>query len=137
MKAISVRQPWADAIMFHGKDVENRTRLTKHRGLIAIHASQAEDTEAYRDPLIRDLQLGKPARGAVLGVVNLVDAHHGRQNHVDGMCSRWATLGAVHLGLEKPRPLRHPVACRGQLQVGWDLPPDVEAEVLRQLGGIP
>lgn len=138
MKAITVRQPWADAIVFHGKDVENRTRLTKHRGLLAIHAGRVEDREAYSDPLIRDLPLGQVRRGVVLGVVELVDAHHGRQAHPDGdMCSPWAYVGAAHLVMKNPRPLQHPVIATGRLQLGWDLPADIAAEVLRQIGGTP
>ena len=38
-KAITVQQPWASAIAFAGKDVENRTRQTHYRGPIAIHAA--------------------------------------------------------------------------------------------------
>jgi len=38
-KAISIKQPWASAIAFAGKDIENRTWRTRYRGPIAIHAS--------------------------------------------------------------------------------------------------
>lgn len=31
-KALSVRQPWASAIVFAGKDVENRSLRTHYRG---------------------------------------------------------------------------------------------------------
>lgn len=37
-KAVSVRQPWANAIML-GKDVENRSRYFSHRGPLLIHTS--------------------------------------------------------------------------------------------------
>ena len=38
--AISLRQPWAGAVAFLGKDVENRSRWPfKYRGPIIIHAS--------------------------------------------------------------------------------------------------
>ena len=40
--ALSVRQPWAWALLFGGKDVENRTWSTRHRGRIWIHASKRE-----------------------------------------------------------------------------------------------
>lgn len=39
MKCLSVRQPWAWAIINGGKDVENRNWPTKFRGELAIHAS--------------------------------------------------------------------------------------------------
>lgn len=38
MKALSIRQPWAWAIVHCGKDVENRTWYTGYRGEVLIHA---------------------------------------------------------------------------------------------------
>jgi hypothetical protein len=38
-KALSIRQPWAWAIVNAGKDIENRTRRFNYRGPICIHAS--------------------------------------------------------------------------------------------------
>ena len=43
--ALSVRQPWAWALLFGGKDVENRTWSTRCRGRIWIHASKREIAE--------------------------------------------------------------------------------------------
>lgn len=37
-KGLSIVQPWATAIAFGGKDVENRTWQTHYRGPVAIHA---------------------------------------------------------------------------------------------------
>lgn len=39
--ALSIRQPWADAILYAGKDVENRTWPTRYRGPVLIHAAKA------------------------------------------------------------------------------------------------
>ena len=33
----------------------------------------------------------------------------------------------------KLRRLRHPVYCRGSQTIGWTVPPNVEAEVLKQI----
>jgi len=88
LRAITVRQPWAWAIIHGGKDVENRTRniAGAYRGPVAIHAASADATDApdslwmkhatfYR----RSLDLGPDdiwsVRGAVIGVVDLVDVH--------------------------------------------------------------
>lgn len=38
-KGFSVKQPFAAAILFAGKDVENRSKRTQYRGPVAIHAS--------------------------------------------------------------------------------------------------
>lgn len=47
MMVLSIRQPWAYAILHLGKDVENRTWRTKnYRGPFYIHASQKVDKEA-------------------------------------------------------------------------------------------
>ena len=40
MKVLSVRQPWAWAIIHGGKDVENRNWYTSFRGTLAIHAER-------------------------------------------------------------------------------------------------
>jgi len=45
MKAISLQQPWAWAILHAGKDVENRRWNTRYRGPIAIHASAKPQTD--------------------------------------------------------------------------------------------
>lgn len=44
-KALSVRQPWASAIAFTDKDVENREWKTTYRGPIAIHAGLHGDPD--------------------------------------------------------------------------------------------
>lgn len=43
--ALSVQQPWASAIVFAGKDVENRIWRTHFRGPVAIHATATADDE--------------------------------------------------------------------------------------------
>ncbi len=41
-RALSIRQPWAWAILNAGKDIENRPRRFHYRGPICIHASLYE-----------------------------------------------------------------------------------------------
>lgn len=84
-KALSVRQPWAWAIIHAGKDIENRSwQAVNHglaqRGRVAIHASagmtQAEYLEAasfmwtigVACPAAREL-----ARGGIIGSVEILD----------------------------------------------------------------
>jgi hypothetical protein len=40
-RALSIRQPWAWAILNAGKDIENRSWRTHYRGRICIHAGSA------------------------------------------------------------------------------------------------
>ena len=55
MKAITVRQPWAWAIMHDGKDVENRSRniAGTYRGPVVIHAGLTDDDDAALDEYLR------------------------------------------------------------------------------------
>ena len=46
MKAITIKQPWAWAIIFAGKDIENRTWHTHDRGPLLIHAGAAYQANA-------------------------------------------------------------------------------------------
>src|SRR3954470_3027657 len=43
MKCLTVRQPWAYLIIAGIKRIENRSRATKFRGRLAIHAAQKLD----------------------------------------------------------------------------------------------
>jgi len=47
IKALSIRQPWAWAIVHAGKDTENRDWPTKYRGPVAIHASKGMGKDEY------------------------------------------------------------------------------------------
>lgn len=126
MRAITVRQPWATAIVRMGKDVENRTRniAGAYRGPVAIHAGAALPPgrrgtrtefpgvgEVERDLsglLLRSDYLAWPYRlpmGALIGVVDLVDVCVSTWQQMDAeqmacCLSRWAESpgedGVVH-----------------------------------------
>lgn len=84
--ALSIRQPWAWAILHAGKPVENRKWSTNLRGPICIHAAKGMTLDEWRDgldtyrgagasfdelkafPSRHDLQ-----RGGIIGVADLVD----------------------------------------------------------------
>lgn len=44
-KALTVKEPWASAIAYGGKNIENRDWYTHYRGPIAIHAGAKVDDE--------------------------------------------------------------------------------------------
>ncbi|MNQ62267.1 ASCH domain protein [compost metagenome] len=48
MKALSIRQPWAWLIIHGGKDVENRSWHTKHRGRFLVHAAKGMTKHEYQ-----------------------------------------------------------------------------------------
>ena len=150
MRAITVRQPWAWAIIHGGKDVENRNRniAGKYRGPVAIHAGLAVVEAIVEDHPLRDaLSAAVLAsrrrvdlyRGFVIGVVDLVDVHPDCTESVEGFghtptCSPWAMPDHHHMLLANPRPLFEPIASTGRLGL-WTLPDDVEAAVLAQIEG--
>ena len=124
MKAITIRQPWAWAVVHAGKDIENRTWSPSHRGELAIHAAARMHTHTSLPEGVRSPDTDALTLGAVIGVVDLVDV-------VEQSRSRWF-IGPLGLVLAKPRPLERPVPCRGALNL-WNLPDDVEREVRAQL----
>lgn len=100
MKALSIKQPWAWAILAAGKDVENRTWRTTYRGPLAIHAS-SRPANSVRTMIEQRYGLVIPAdvpTGGIVGTVVLVDCV---QNHP----SEWAMAGQWHWVLRNPKPL--------------------------------
>ena len=119
-KALSVRQPWAWAIIHAGKDVENRTRRTLFRGDFYIHASKGMTLAEYhafidfyanikgeyndailQTPLPEDLE-----RGGIIGIATLSDC-------VEASSSPWF-FGPYGFALENVRPTRF-IQCKGAL----------------------
>lgn len=122
IKALSIQQPFADKIIFRGKNIENRTWRTKFRGTVAIHASMklAEYVE------LSDKEKKTLIRGAIIGVVDIVDC-------VDEYISKWFN-GPIGFVLKNPRPLKNPIPCKGKLGF-WKVPPKIEREIKKQLKG--
>jgi hypothetical protein len=117
MKAITIRQPWAWAIVFADKDIENRPWHTMYRGPLLIDAGAA-----YRADVSLPRGVHTPPRGdldfsAILGVVDLVDV-------VERSRSRWF-LGEYGFVLENPRALSRPIPCKGQLGLWTPTPAQV------------
>ncbi len=80
-KALSVRQPWAWAIVYGGKDVENRSTFAVSKGdlkpaRIAVHASKGmtrDEYECARETMAKlNVECPRPdalVRGAIIGSV--------------------------------------------------------------------
>ncbi len=132
MKVLSVRQPWAWALIHGGKDVENRSWKTNYRGLLAIHAGKAFDmNRADWDAYSRGVY-GEPfhlmARGynqqpdhilgAIIGYVELFDCVESWKcdspwkagDDPDYFC--WM--------VRNPVPLTEPFPIKGQLGI-WEV----------------
>lgn len=136
LRAITVRAPWAWAIVHARKDVENRTRnlAGTYRGPVAIHVGLTPATDAQAWWPLGDLIPSEAFRwrGVFLGVVDLVDVHPVGTEPRDGWCSTWALGDGHHLVLANPRPLAEPVPARGRLGL-WTPTPTQAAAITAQL----
>jgi hypothetical protein len=111
--ALTVRPHWAWAIAHAGKDVENRSWKTDHRGLLAIHASNKSVRARDREMMEKRYGLLLPdelPRGQIVCTVRVRDC-------VRGHPSRWAIAGQWHWLLGRVRRLREPVTAKGRLRL--------------------
>jgi hypothetical protein len=120
MKALSIKQPWAWAVMNlpkeYRKDIENRTWNTKHRGEFLVHASKGFDDAGYERMRWYLKELGYKghiptkkefAYGVLLGTVELVDV-------TQKATSRWWE-GVYGFKLKNAKPFLYPIAHKGAL----------------------
>lgn len=125
MKALTIRQPWAWAIVAGYKHVENRSRRTNYRGPILIHAGAQLDSAGFkflwRVGLYKKLPADLPT-GGLIGTVQVVDC-------ISRSESEWAFPGNWHWVLKRPREFKKILVCRGRL--GF-LEPGVSAGSLGQ-----
>jgi len=71
MKALSVKQPWANLIAFGAKTIETRTKITNYRGPLLIVSS--------KEPNIH------PA-GCAVAIVDLVDSREMISEDIEEAC---------------------------------------------------
>ena len=83
--ALSVRQPWAWAIIYAGKDIENRSAAAVRHGMVArricIHASKGMTQDEYEydgrfiDKTTSGPKVPRPdklIRGGIIGIVTVI-----------------------------------------------------------------
>ncbi|MEW1990761.1 hypothetical protein [Microbacterium sp. NPDC078849] len=161
MRILTVRQPWAWAIIHGGKDVENRSTniAGDYRGPVLIHAAKAY-ADDWQSQVLADLMNRHPGvhdepqpwhdhAGEIIGVVDLVDVHVARatasgvlvdyaeHTKAGELCSPWAQPDVHHLVLANSRALVEPIPYTGALGLR-DLAvrdPEVVLNITRQLGG--
>lgn len=116
--ALSIRQPWAWAIVHAGKDIENRSSFAVTKSPmkplpISIHAAQGMTQAEYEDAVDFMARIGvtcpRPddlVRGAVIGAADVTAV-------VDNHPSRWF-VGPHGLVLANPRAVA-PIPAAGKL----------------------
>lgn len=137
LRALVVRPPWAWAIAWAGKGVENRAQPTSYRGAVVIVAGKTLDADCRprrdstrypQETLLWDAAKRRregedllysseawKARGAALCVVDLVDCHRGRPGCCDSLWAEAGTQWPYHWVLEDVRRLSPLLDVRGNL----------------------
>ena len=126
VRVLTVRRPHAH-LLIHGspnagiKDVENRSKATRHRGTLLIQASAKVDQVAYAEYTAEGIEL-PPAEelvtGAIIGSVQVTGC-------VRGSRSRWAMPGYWHWLTAAPCVADPVIPLKGQLSMfdaphGWE-----------------
>lgn len=140
MKALTIKQPWAWAILAGLKDIENRTWSTKFRGRVLVHAGLDKKLDEYPMNLVFNQdQLDEISKqyneielcsrlgpfGAIIGSVEIIDCV---QNHP----SIWAEKienspfdresnpkKIYNFVLANPIKLKEPIKIKGKLNF-WE-----------------
>jgi hypothetical protein len=120
VRMLTVRQPWAWALIHAGKDVENRSRYFSYRGTLLIHAGQSVDPAGVE--FLRSAGIEPPAEaltgGHIVGRVEVTGC-------TGDSPSAWAQPGAWHIQVSNPEPAARRVTARGNLSLqrppaGWE-----------------
>lgn len=157
MKALSIRQPWAWAILHAQKDIENRDWYTSFRGQFAIHAAKGLTAQEYRDGIS---YIHRAFIANVLGTPTTIQLDGGWVSVANGQLTtpsfneitRGAIVGVANLVAcisGSPSPwfegkygfvlrnviaLPEPIPCKGALSF-WDVQSDIVAQIQEQLKG--
>ncbi|MHC5770842.1 MAG: ASCH domain-containing protein [Nostoc sp.] len=135
MKALSVRQPWAWAIIYALKNVENRGWPIHYRGDILIHAAKTCTKKDYQ--LAREFchsmgvvtpELISLRRGQVIGIVTIVDCKFSQ------VASGWGMPGQYHWKLENPREIT-PIPYIGRLGI-FEVPDELVRSAIARVKSV-
>lgn len=122
IKALSIQQPWAWAILHKGKDIENRGWQTPIRETILIHVPKTFDSDALpwlakngiidpHVPLPEDIFYGSGQNGGLLvGMVTIVKCIP-----LPFDDSIWAMHSGYGFVLKDPHALDNPTRYAGKL----------------------
>ena len=110
MRALSIRQPHAEAIMRGIKKIEYRSRLTHIRERVHIYAAQGRylddlEAEMMADYKIKDVECDDLPRGVLVGPIELCDCTG------DG--------GEYEWHVRKPERAKKLLKPTGRPQPGW------------------
>jgi hypothetical protein len=140
INCLSVKNPWAYAILNLDKNIENRTRSTAYRGRLYIHSSIMPDPNGitrvlqigsslgriYNDLTIEEMMANN---GYILGYADLYDCKNIKS--IEPSSNPWGEPNCVHWLLRNPVRLVKPIPAKGQLGVWkWEVPERWEEIIL-------
>jgi len=113
MKALSLKQPYAELILQGRKTIELRKWNTKFRGEFFIHASKSIDKEAMKKFNFSELPIG-----AILGKAELIEVKK-YSNEIEHQADKDKHLASAiwgNYGFVLKNPIRiTPIDCKGAL----------------------
>jgi len=108
MKALSIKQPWAELILQGKKKIEIRKWDTKFRGRFLIHASKVPDEAAMKEFGFSDLPLG-----CIVGEAELADVIHynndeefANDKNLHFASPGWGNYGFVLKNVKRIKPVK-------------------------------
>ena len=117
MKALSIKQPYAELIVSGRKKIELRKWNTKFRGEFLVHASKNPDNNA-----MKRFGFDKLPVGCIVGKAKLVDVkhylnekEHGKDKELHLADNAWGNYGFVLANATKVKE----ISCKGKLNF-WD-----------------
>lgn len=113
MKALSLKQPYAELILQGRKKIELRKWNTHFRGDFLIHASKVPDIEAMKKFGFKDLPcgciVGKAELADVKKYKNAEECDADKDLHL--ACMEWGNYGFI---LKNPKRVKN-IFCKGNL----------------------
>ncbi|MBW2995648.1 ASCH domain-containing protein [Candidatus Woesearchaeota archaeon] len=116
MKALSLKQPWAELVLQGRKTIETRTWNTKFRGEFLIHASKIPDKEAMKRFGFSDLPAGKIVGKAEL--TDVIEFTKKSWKKDKNTCANWMPYRKYGFVLKKIKRIK-PKKAKGKLGF-WD-----------------
>jgi hypothetical protein len=130
LKAISIKNPWADLIVKGIKDIENRSWRTSYDGPIFIHISKAIDINAYNilskthPTLIESKEYYNNQNGKIIGSFFI--------KNFNNSTSEWADKNSLHWNLENVLKFDNYFQVKGSLSI-WTIPFEIRESLLNQI----
>jgi hypothetical protein len=112
---LTVKQPWAWAIIHGGKDIENRSWKPRRPCRVLIHAGLTTDHDGLT--FLRTMGIRRPrafVHGAIIGIVDYTGWDADDRGSKIKLMTSWRVKGYYHWHFERPFPAKEPIPMRGQ-----------------------